>query len=91
MDRQKNKRINRWADRWTTDEDMNGLWTDDGQMTDEWTTHTYYRGNIVTIRADCQQGMKSVSQFKMNTVTENYRIINTAVTLMWDIIFTEFI
>ena len=30
---------------------------------------------IVTIRADFQQGMESVSEFKMNTVTENYWLI----------------
>ena len=33
---------------------------------------------IVTIRADFQQGMESVSSFTMNTVTEHYRLIYAA-------------
>ena len=34
------------------------------------------------IRADFQQGMESVSEFKMNTVTENYRLIYAAATVI---------
>ena len=30
------------------------------------------------MRADFQQGMESVSEFKMNTVTENYWLIHAA-------------
>ena len=39
--------------------------------------------NIVTIRADLQQGMESVSYFKTNTVTENYWLIYAAATVIW--------
>ena len=35
------------------------------------------------IRADFQQGMESVSSFKMNTVTENYWLIYAAATVIW--------
>ena len=38
---------------------------------------------IVTISADFQQGVESVSWFKMNTVTENCWLINAAATVMW--------
>ena len=38
---------------------------------------------IVTITADLQQGMESVSQFKMNTVTENYWLVYAAATVIW--------
>ena len=34
------------------------------------------------IRADFQQGMESVSQFQMNTVTENYWLIYAATRVM---------
>ena len=34
------------------------------------------------IRADSQQGMESVSQFKMNTVTEHYWLIYAAATVI---------
>ena len=39
--------------------------------------------SIVTIRADFQQGMESVSLFKINTVTENYWLIYGAATVIW--------
>ena len=35
------------------------------------------------IRADFQQGMESVSWFKMNTVTEIYWLIYAAATVIW--------
>ena len=34
------------------------------------------------MRADFQQGMESVSKFKMNTVTENYWLIYAAATII---------
>ena len=36
------------------------------------------RNSVVTIRADLQQGMETVSSFKINTVTENYWLIYAA-------------
>ena len=47
----------------------------------------FKRGNF-TIRADFQQGMESVSSFKINTVTENYWLIYAAMDdlIMWGII-----
>ena len=44
------------------------------------------RDSIVTIRADFQQGMESVSFFKMNTVTENYWLIYAAATIIWCVV-----
>ena len=38
--------------------------------------------NIITIRADFQQGMESMSSFKINTVTENYWLIYAAATVI---------
>ena len=38
--------------------------------------------SIVMVRADFQ-GMKSVSLFNMNTVTENYWLIYAAATVIW--------
>ena len=38
--------------------------------------------NIVTIRADFQRGMVSVSWFKVNTVTENYWLIYAAANVI---------
>ena len=35
------------------------------------------------IRADFQQGMESVSEFKMNAVTENYWLVYAAATVIW--------
>ena len=35
------------------------------------------------IRADFQQGMESVSYFRINTVTENYWLNYSAATLIW--------
>ena len=52
---------------------------------------------IVTIRADFQQGMESVSKFKMNTVTENSTISITGSfmqqynLIMWGNIFNHFV
>ena len=44
------------------------------------------------IRADFQQGMESVSEFKMNTVTENYCLIlcssNGNMTLSCEVLFS---
>ena len=40
------------------------------------------RDNIITIGEDFQQGMESVSSFKMNTVTENYWLMYAA-TVIW--------
>ena len=40
------------------------------------------KGHIITIRADFQQGMDSVSQFKMNMVTENYWLIYAQATII---------
>ena len=41
--------------------------------------------SIVTIRADFQQGMESVSQFKKNTVTEIYWLIYAAATVIFSV------
>ena len=35
------------------------------------------------IRADFQQGMESVLEFKMNTVTDNYWLIYAAAMVIW--------
>ena len=35
------------------------------------------------IRADFQQGMESMSYFKMNTVTENYWVIYVSAMVIW--------
>ena len=36
------------------------------------------------IRADFRQGMESMSEFKINTVTDkNYRLISAAATVIW--------
>ena len=43
---------------------------------------TCERDNIVTNRADFEQGMESMSYFKMNTVTENHRLIYAAATVI---------
>ena len=37
----------------------------------------------VSSRADFQQGMESVTLFKMNTVTENHWLIYAAATVIW--------
>ena len=44
--------------------------------------------NIVTIRADFQQGMESVSYFKMNTVAVNYWLIYAAALVMWRVLLS---
>ena len=44
---------------------------------------SFWRGSIVTIRADFQQGMESMSPFKMNTVTKNYWLVYAAATVIW--------
>ena len=41
--------------------------------------------SIVTIRADFQQGMESVSQFKKNTVTEIYWLIYAAAMVIFSV------
>ena len=41
------------------------------------------RAASLQYRAAFQQGMESVSSFKMNTVTENYRLIYAAATVIW--------
>ena len=48
-------------------------------------SNSLLRDNIVTITADSQQGMESVSKFKMTTVTENYWLISIqhADTVIW--------
>ena len=43
------------------------------------------------IRTDFQQGIESVSYFKMNTVTENYWLIFAATTYDLGVLVTEFI
>ena len=35
------------------------------------------------IRADFQQGMELVSQFKVNTMTDNYWLMYAAATVIW--------
>ena len=46
-------------------------------------SNLYSSDNIVTIRTDFQQGMESVSSFKINTVTENYWLIYAAASVIW--------
>ena len=43
----------------------------------------FLRDNIITIRADFQQCMESVSEFKINTVTDNYWLIYAAAMVLW--------
>ena len=46
--------------------------------------------SIVTSRVDFQQGMESLSLFKMNTVTQNYWLIYAAATvIVWGINFSH--
>ena len=58
-------------------------------LTTSFLVRSYYtqerkRDSIVTIRADFQQSMESVSlvKFKMNTVTENYWVSYAAATVI---------
>ena len=44
-----------------------------------------FKGTILSHRADFEQGMESVSLFKMNTATEYYWLIYAA-TIIYDLI-----
>ena len=38
---------------------------------------------IVTVRADIQQGVESLSEFKMNTVNKNFLLMYAEATVIW--------